>query len=287
MRINKYIASGSQLSRRGADEAIASGRVKVNGQPPLPGQDITDDDEVTLDGERIVPVTENRTILLNKPVGYVCSRNGQGSKTIYDLLPVELHSLNPVGRLDKDSSGLLLMTNDGVLAQDLTHPSRQKQKVYEVILDKPLQPLHQQMITDYGVTLDDGPSRFLVTKIDPVYSTGACEQRSGEDRAKAGKARHNPGRVRVADGRPRGHLPNKLSLPTRSRGDAERGEPLLKDGTSPSPRYQIHMHEGRNRQIRRTFAALGYTVTYLHRTHFGPYGLADLMKGSYKNTSAG
>lgn len=218
MRLNKYIAAASELSRRGADEAIAAGRVTVNRLQPTAGQDVTEADEVTLDGQAITPSVKIISIMLNKPAGYVVSRDGQGSQTIYDLLPPEYQRLNPVGRLDKYSSGLLLLTNDGNLAHELTHPSRQKTKVYEILLDKPLQPLHRQMISDHGLQLEDGPSKLQLERA-----------KEGDDIA-----------------------------------------------------WTVTMHEGRNRQIRRTFEALGYRVTHLHRTHFGNYTLGTLKKGNYQ-----
>lgn len=217
MRINKFVALASGLSRRAADQAITDGRVQVNGQPPQAGQGVEIGDAVTLDGRVITPPVKSTTILLNKPTGYVVSRNGQGAPTVYDLLSPELHSLKPIGRLDKDSSGLLLLTDNGDLAHELTHPSRQKQKVYEVSLDRPLQPLHRQMINDYGVQLDDGRSQLLLER-----------QADGND--------HD---------------------------------------------WLVTMHEGRNRQIRRTFASLGYTVTRLHRTQFGAYTLNELPFGHW------
>src|SRR4026209_1026220 len=99
MRINKFIAAGTGMSRRAADQAIAEGRVRVNNQPPLVGQAVLPDDVVTLHGKP-VGTAATQTIMLNKPAGYVVSRKGQGSKTIYDLLPDNLHQLKPVGRLD-------------------------------------------------------------------------------------------------------------------------------------------------------------------------------------------
>lgn len=220
MRINKFVAQTSGLSRRAADAVIAEGRVAVDGKLAQTGQDITDQ-QVTLDGKQLRPVARQQTIIFNKPVGYVVSRNGQGSKTIYDLLPADLHNLKPVGRLDKDSSGLLLLTDDGVLAHQLTHPRFVKQKVYEIRLDKPLAPLHRQMISERGIQLDDGPSRFSVERTN-----------DGDDL-----------------------------------------------------NWRIIMHEGRNRQIRRTFAALGYDIKKLHRTQFGSYSLASLAAGSYRAIS--
>ena len=131
MRINKFIASSTALSRRAADAAIVAGRVLIDGEPAEQGADVTAANTVTLDNRAITPAVNTITIMLNKPRGYVVSRDGQGSKTIYDILPPEYQQLNPVGRLDKDSSGLLLLTNDGELANQLTHPKYQKAKVYE------------------------------------------------------------------------------------------------------------------------------------------------------------
>lgn len=211
MRINKFVALATGMSRRAADAAIAEGRVLVNNELPALGYAVRQDDIVSFDGQAITTVENTVTILFNKPVGYVVSRNGQGSKTIYDLLPTEYHNLKPIGRLDKDSSGLLLLTNDGTLANELTHPRYAKTKIYEVELDKPLAPLHQQMISDHGIQLQDGLSKLQLEKID---------------------------------------------------GDKQ---------------WRVTMQEGRNRQIRRTFAALGYTVTKLHRTHFGKYALEPIV----------
>ena len=215
MRLNKYIAASSSLSRRRADEAITQNRVLVNGQRPSQGMAITTTDVVTLDGKTLEPVQTITTILFHKPTGYIVSRDGQGSKTIYDLLPPAYHALNPIGRLDKYSSGLLLLTNDGTLANDLTHPSKEKQKVYELALDKPLQHPHREQIQGDGVRLEDGVSKLQL-----------AQQLSSDDN-----------------------------------------------------RWIVTMHEGRNRQIRRTFAALGYTVIQLHRTAFGEYRLGNLPVG--------
>lgn len=216
MRINKFVAASTGMSRRAADQAIRESRVTVNGRPASLGDAVNSADHVSVDGQTIELPAESLTILLHKPVGYVTSRDGQGSRTIYDLLPDEYRSLKPVGRLDKDSSGLLLLTSDGELANQLTHPRYAKTKMYQITLDKPLEPLHQQIISDSGVQLPDGPSRLML-------------QKSDDDR------RH----------------------------------------------WQVTMREGRNRQIRRTFAALDYTVTSLHRTCFGEYRLNQLTPGEF------
>ena len=217
MRINKFVAQSTGLSRRAADEAIAAGRVLVNQLKPESGDQVGDDDVVTMDSRRITPPVKTTTVIMNKPIGFVCSRNGQGSRTIYDLLPTRYQNLKSIGRLDKQSSGLILLTDDGDLANQLTHPSFVKTKVYELSLDNPLQPLHHQMINDIGVMLEDGPSKIQLMKLDD----------------------------------------NGL-------------------------KWEVTMHEGRNRQIRRTFKALGYEVQTLHRTNFGRYPLGNLAPGQVK-----
>src|SRR6266568_2845895 len=138
MHANKFIAQGTGLSRRAADKAIQDGRVIINGQTAGLGAAILEKDIVTLDGRQITANIKPVTIMFNKPPGYVVSRDGQGHETIYDILPPEYHQLKPVGRLDKYSSGLLLLTNNGQLAFDLTHPSKHKNKVYEVTLNNSL-----------------------------------------------------------------------------------------------------------------------------------------------------
>jgi len=141
MRLNKYLSEHTLLSRRKSDMAIAEGRVSVNDNMPQVGQQVTPDDSVTLDGREVNQSNGSEkiiTVLLNKPVGYVCSKNGQGSRTIYSLLPKEYQRLNIAGRLDKDSSGLVILTNDGDLLNELTHPSNNKNKIYTVITDKEL-----------------------------------------------------------------------------------------------------------------------------------------------------
>ncbi len=165
MRINKFVAQSTGLSRRAADQAISDGRVLVNQLVPESGDQIGSDDVVTMDSRRITPPAKTTTIIMHKPAGFVCSRNGQGSRTIYDLLPERYQNLKSVGRLDKESSGLILLSDDGDLANQLTHPSFVKMKVYETGLDTPLQPLHQQMISDIGVTLEDGPSKLQLMKM--------------------------------------------------------------------------------------------------------------------------
>lgn len=158
MRLNSFVAQATGLSRRKADDAIMHGRVVVNGNVAKLGDQVDERDKISLD-DRLIGLRVKQTIIVNKPKGYVVSRNGQGAKTIYDLLPATYLELKPVGRLDKDSSGLLLLTNDGDLANNLTHPSNKKQKVYEVTLDTRLSDEDEKKIA-IGVELEDGISRL-------------------------------------------------------------------------------------------------------------------------------
>jgi 23S rRNA pseudouridine2605 synthase len=221
-RLNKYLALQLGISRREADEYIEHDQVTVDGMPANLGAQVTKDTIIEVQGEVISGNAKLEYLMFNKPIGYVCSRKQQGDNpTIYDLVPVKYHALKLVGRLDRDSSGLILLTNDGDFAFQMTHPKFYKVKVYGVHLDRDLEPLHQQMISDHGVILEDGPSKFELEKI------------------------------------------------TDDRRDM----------------WRVSMSEGRNRQIRRTFASLGYTVTALHRTDFGPYHLGDLESGQYELTT--
>ena len=219
IRLNKYLALHLGLSRREADEYIERGYVKVNGIVVTLGARINEGDSVVVNGKPVATETKFQYLALNKPVGYVCSRRSQGGlPTVYDLLPPEYHHLKTVGRLDFNSSGLILLTNDGDFTYRLTHPKFTKTKVYKVRLDHELEPLHHQMISDYGVQLEDGPSKLTLERL------------SDDDRID----------------------------------------------------WQVTMSEGRNRQIRRTFASLGYEVKKLHRISFGNYSIGDIRPGKFE-----
>ncbi|MBP6925010.1 rRNA pseudouridine synthase [Candidatus Saccharibacteria bacterium] len=218
-RLNKFLALQLGISRRQADDLIASGKVTLNSQKAELGARFLPTDDIKIGEKQVSTTAETYTyLLLNKPKNFVCSRKRQGdNETIYEILPKQFHNLKPVGRLDKDSSGLLILTNDGDFAFQMTHPKFYKIKQYIVELSEPLQPLHQQMISDFGIDLPDGPSKLTLESLD-------------DSRKK----------------------------------------------------WKVVMSEGRNRQIRRTFLALGYDVTYLHRTNFGAYILPeDLGLGEY------
>jgi len=224
IRLNKFIAQRLNLGRRAADDLIAAGKVRVNGDTPQLGARVFSGDKVIADGKPLefTDAPDFTYILFNKPIGYICSRRQQGEvQTIYSVLPEAYQHLKPVGRLDKNSSGLLLLTNDGDLAHSMMHPSFVKIKKYEVEIDKPLEPLHHQMINDYGITLPDGPSKLHLDRLHEGGNTA----------------------------------------------------------------WNVTMHEGRNRQIRRTFAALGYEVIRLHRTQFGPFSIHQLEGNRFLKVS--
>ena len=220
-RLNKHLALRLGVSRREADELSEAGRVTLNGQPAELGARIDSTTKIFVDGKIVAEPPAYRYVMLHKPVGYVCSRRRQGdTPTIYELLPADMHPLKAVGRLDKDSSGLLLLTNDGDFAFNYTHPKFAKTKVYDVTLDHPLEPLHQQMISDYGIDIGDGVSKLTLQKEDDSRM-----------------------------------------------------------------QWTVTMTEGRNRQIRRTFAALGYEASSLHRRQFGPFSLGALDVGAYQTVT--
>ena len=135
-RLNKYIASSGICSRRKADELISSGAVQVNGKKVTElGFSVQSKDKVFINGKLIHPV-KHEYYRFYKPAGYITTADDEkGRKTIYDLLPESMHSLKPVGRLDKDSTGLLILTNDGDLINELTHPSVKVPKLYRVSIN--------------------------------------------------------------------------------------------------------------------------------------------------------
>ena len=137
IRLNKFIASCTELSRREADRLIQEGKVSVNGSLcESPATRVSDDDSVRL-GRKVLTRRAILVVAFNKPRGVVCSRNDERNRnTIYNLLPYKYHHLKHVGRLDLDSEGLLILTNDGDLAQKLTHPSKKLEKEYLVTVDQ-------------------------------------------------------------------------------------------------------------------------------------------------------
>lgn len=222
LRLNKHLALQLGVSRREADNLIARGDVAINNTVAILGARFATGDIIAVKGKPIADSTAFVYLAFNKPTGYVCSRRAQGDNpTIYDLIPKEYHTLKPVGRLDKDSSGVILLTNDGDFAYQMTHPKFEKVKIYNIQLGQELEPLHQQMISDHGVQLEDGGSKLSLERLSET-----------------------------------------------NRRD-----------------WIVTMTEGRNRQIRRTFGSLGYSVIKLHRTNFGNYSVGDIKSGEFEITN--
>ena len=162
MPLNKYIAHCGVCSRRDAVEFIKEGKVKVNDVVVLePGHKLTDSDEVKLSGKKLFPARNLVYILLNKPKDYITtSEDTHGRKTVLDLVKGATNErIYPIGRLDRNTTGVLLLTNDGELTQKLSHPSFEVRKTYEVRLDKPLTKAHFDKIVA-GITLEDGPVKI-------------------------------------------------------------------------------------------------------------------------------
>lgn len=233
MRINKYIAAAGLASRRKADEMIAAGRVKVNGAVMTsPGCDIQPKDVVTVDGKPIKSSEKICWYALNKPAGCVTSASDdKGRPTVMQFLTDVEVRVFPVGRLDYDTSGLLLLTNDGDLASRIADPKRKIKKTYLAKIGGKLTP--QQLYE-------------LRNGIEIELPVGSAEK--GVFR----KYKTKPAEVTVIDETPSQSI------------------------------VEITISEGKNRQIRRMFAAAGHRVLQLERTAIGSIRLGRTKPGTYR-----
>jgi len=225
VRLNKYIAQAGITSRRNADFMIAHGKVRINGKIVRElGTLVRAGDKVDVSGTPIAPQQETVYLVLHKPIGVMTTmRDPQGRRTIVELLPKKIARIVPVGRLDYDTAGVLLMTNDGDLANRLMHPR-------------------------YGV--------------DKTYRASIAGRLSTEDV----KALH--------DG---------VALATYKATGAKVRVVSVRAGYSV---VDITIHEGRNRQVRDMFEALGHPVRTLVRLRFGPISLGDLGVGRTRELTA-
>lgn len=227
-RLQKYLARSGVASRRGAEELIRAGRVRVNGAVVREmGVKVEDTDRIEVDGRAVEP--ERVTwVLLHKPAGYVTTREDpQGRPTVYDLLPPRFASLFHVGRLDIESEGLLLLTNEGEVANRLMHPRHEVDRVYVVdVVGMPDRDTLRRL--RLGVELEDGLAR--VHAIEMVTRQ-------------------------------------------RARGGA---------GAEDHARLRVTMREGRKREVRRVFDAVGHSVRRLVRERLGPISLGDLPSGEWR-----
>ena len=217
MRLAKYLAHSGVVSRRAAEKLIAAGRVSVDGAVVTdPARDVSSG--VSVDGSPVAP--ESREVyVLNKPAGVVSTaRDPGGHQTVVDLVPSGLR-LYPVGRLDQDSTGLILLTNDGELANRLMHPRYEVPKTYRAVVTSAVDEAALRQLRA-GVELEDG-----------------------------------------------------VTLPASVRR------------LSPT-RFEITIREGRNRQVRRMFEAVGTRVVALERVAFGPLRLGSLEPGAARRLTA-
>lgn len=219
MRINKYLAASGVASRRECDRIISEGRVTINGVTAGLGAEVKGDDEVLFDGKKVA-VKKNEYYILNKPKGYICSvSDDKDRKTVMDLMPQNCGRIYPVGRLDYDSEGLLILTTDGELAQKLTRPENEIPKTYlvkveGVITESTLNPIRS------GIEIDG-------------YMTKKCKA----------------------------HIVETNKAYTK---------------------VHVTLTEGKNREIRKMFAAIGKEVTLLKRIKIGDLTLRGLDRGQYR-----
>lgn len=223
MRLNKFLSTAGVASRRKCDELIEQGKIFVDGKVAKVG-DIVDEktSKVEYNGQVVCLKNEFVYYKLNKPKGYICSANDEkGRKTIYSLLPNDKR-LFSVGRLDYNTEGLLIVTNDGDFATKLSHPSFEIEKTY--------------MVTIEGKIVESELA---------VLRNGVVEK--GERLPKA--------KVKA----------------------------IMFDGKTT--KLSVVIHEGKNRQIRRMFEAIGKTIVLLKRVNVGPFVLGNINRGAYKEFS--
>jgi 23S rRNA pseudouridine2605 synthase len=166
MRLNRYLALCGLGSRRACEEVILGGGVRINGRPVRELATVVDPDDTVVARGRVVRPAQSRYLVLHKPLGCLSSRQSQGGKpTVYDLIPRDAGNLPHVGRLDAESEGLLLLSNDGALAQAITHPSRHVEKEYEVILDRSFDPALTAKLLK-GVYLEEGRAKAAHVHIE-------------------------------------------------------------------------------------------------------------------------
>ncbi len=182
VRLNKYLASCGVGSRRACDAMVLAGDVVVNGQSCIkPSYRVQPDDQIRANGKRIEPLSI-QSIVLHKPAGLVCTRNDERHReTIYHLLPGRMQHLMHVGRLDLESEGLIILSNDGELSQALTHPKHKIPKVYHVTLDSSFEneifdKLLKGVYTEEGKAKAHSVERISSRRLQIVLTTGMKRQ---------------------------------------------------------------------------------------------------------------
>ena len=219
VRLNKYLADCGVGSRRECDRLIADGVVVVNGKVAKLGMEVSEHDQITVNGKRVGDKQKNYYLMLHKPKGYVTTvKDDLGRKTVMDLIDVNAR-LYPVGRLDYDTEGLLILTNDGDLANRLTHPRNEVNKTYVCRISGMLTD-KERLQLERGVLIDGiktAPARVRILKQDQHHT-----------------------------------------------------------------RCEVTIHEGRNRQVKKMFEAVGKEVEFLKRVAVGDLRLGGLKRGEYR-----
>ena len=236
MRLEKYIATSGIASRRAVKRAIREGGVTVNGTEILiPGHPIDiDKDYIEFEGKQVEPLTEHLYVMLNKPAGYLTTRRDErGRPTVMDLLTDLPKSIYPMGRLDLETEGLLLFTNDGNFAYRLMHPSHQIEKTYMAWVN--------------GIPTDRALDRLRSGIAIPGGTT-------------------SPAKIRRLNVK---HTPKST---VQKKTD--------NDGTIS--KLRVIIHEGKKRQVRLMFKAVGHRVIRLKRTRIGTLRLGSLPQGQYR-----
>ena len=258
MRLQKFLARAGVASRRGSENLMTAGRVTVNGHVVTELGSKVDPrvDEVAVDGRAVRLADGPVTLMLHKPAGYVTTMSDpQGRPTVADLVPTDRHpGLFPVGRLDADTTGLLLFSTDGELGNGLLHPKRHVTKRYLACVEG--RPAERELARlRRGIDLDDGPTR--------------------------------PADVRLLEGAAARRAERLLDMPPAAPPRSSREYAAVCEGRAAARSIvRVALCEGRKRQVKRMLAAVGHPVVALHRDSFGPLGLGGLPRGEWRELSA-
>lgn len=261
MRLQKFLARAGVASRRASEELIVAGRVTVNGTVASELGTKVDParDAVAVDGAPVILPSAGATIMLNKPAGYVTTMDDpQGRACVADLVPTDrFPGLFPVGRLDRDTTGLLLFTTDGELGAALLHPRRHVEKRYRALVEGTLSADDVRRLRE-GVRLSDGmtlPARVEALsgpRAERALSSFGFDEAGASGASRGGRAFHG------------------------ARGSRMKGTSVV----------EVGLREGRNREVRRMLEAVGHPVISLHRYAFGPLSLGNLPRGTWRELDA-
>ncbi len=257
MRLQKFLARAGVASRRGSENLMTAGRVTVNGRVVTELGSKVDPrvDEVAVDGRAVRLADGPVTLMLHKPAGYVTTMSDpQGRPTVADLVPTDRHpGLFPVGRLDADTTGLLLFSTDGELGNGLLHPKRHVTKRYLACVEG--RPAERELARlRRGIDLDDGPTR--------------------------------PADVRLLEGAAARRAERLLDMPPAAPPRSSKEYAAVCEGRAAARSIvRVALCEGRKRQVKRMLAAVGHPVVALHRDSFGPLGLGGLQGGEWGELS--